>query len=190
MSLRNILVKADPATDEAPPDVNVSSASTMPSALASAVSTPPTMPRMATGRDYLDNPDTQAALESLYTKASPTFMPAPSGSMTQENEHLISIDQNGKQNSYSQAAEGTSRHLETQIPNDSSAIIHTHPYKASPVPSSTDYKTATAEGKPNFVLSRNAIYVAMPGTDPNTSKHVKVADIAPAKGGKLNIKWN
>jgi hypothetical protein len=186
MSLRNIVVRADPATD-APPDVDIP-VGQMPAGLASAVPSAPIMPRMATGRDYLDNPDTQAALENLYTKASPTFMPPSMGSATQENEHLISIDKAGKQNSYSVAPEGSSRHLNTQIPDDSSAIIHTHPYKANPTPSDTDYKTATAVGKPNFVMSRNAIYVAMPNG--NVKQPVKVADVSPAKGGKLNIKWN
>jgi hypothetical protein len=193
-----ISVKAEPAgtdsndTDapDVPPDVPASALTGSGGPSLDALSTTPKMPRMATGRDYLDNPDTQAALEGLYVKASPTFVPPAMGRTTQENEHLISLDQNGKQSSYSAAPEGSSRHLVTQIPSDSSAIIHTHPYKANPVPSGTDYKTATAEGKPNFVLSRNAIYVAMPGTDPNTTSHIKVADVSPGKHGKLNVKWN
>ena len=151
-----------------------------------ALSTTPTMPRQATGRDYLDNPDTRSAIEGLYQDAQGSFNPYGKD----KAEHLIALGQDGKTSMSSTAAPGDVRSLKTAVPNDSQAIIHSHPSTATPVPSPQDYKTATQLGKPNFVLSKGAIYVAMPGTDPNTTSHIKVADVSPAKHGKLNVKWN
>jgi hypothetical protein len=154
-------------------------------ALDSLTQAAPVAPKLATGRDYLDNPDTQAAIEGLYRDAQGSFNPYSKD----KAEHLIALGQDGKASMSSTAAPGDVRSLKTAVPNDSQAIVHTHPSTATPVPSPQDYKTATTLGKPNFVISKDHIYVAMPGTDPNTQQHVKVADISPAKHGKLNIKW-
>jgi hypothetical protein len=146
----------------------------------------PVMPRMAMGRDYLEDPKIDAALNDLYSKASGTFNP-PGGShsIAFNNEHMISVGGDGSIQEY---AGQDRRSMKASVPTDSQMIIHSHPGSAQPVPSEQDYATATKLGRPNFIVSRNAIYVAMPGQDPQTSKHVKVADI-DRKHGKLIYKW-
>jgi hypothetical protein len=144
-------------------------------------------PRMATPREYLDHADGQDALESLYKAAIGSFVPAGRGMVGVE--HLLTLDRNGKPTAISQSAPGDTRGMHAAIPNDAQAIVHSHPASAQMVPSPQDYLTATKVNKPNFILSRNALYVAMPGTDPNTSKHTKVADVIAGKGGRLNIRW-
>jgi hypothetical protein len=176
---------ADTDAPDLPPDVPASALTGSEPSL-DALSTTPTAPRMATGRDYIDNPDTQSAIEGLYRDAQGSFNPYGND----KAEHLIALGQDGKASMSAEAAPGDVRSLKTAVPNDSQAIVHTHPSTATPVPSPQDYKTATALGKPNFVVSKGAIYVAMPGTDPNTTSHIKVADVSPAKHGKLNVKWN
>jgi hypothetical protein len=141
---------------------------------------------MATPREYLDNPNTQTALETLYSNASPTFMKFGNANA---REHLIAINQDGTATPESVSDPSQSRHMQTSIPTDAQAIVHSHPESATAVPSPQDYETATKTGKPNFIVSQGKIYVAMPGTDPNTKKHIQVADLSPAKGGKVNIKW-
>lgn len=149
-----------------------------------------TKPRMATGRDYLDNPTSLNGLNQLYKAAGPSLFMVPSAGR-QQGEKLVPIAQDG---SFGAASTGGSRdqdgamHATASIPTDSQAIIHTHPRGQDPLPSGEDYATATKIGKPNFVMSRDAIYVAMPGGD--VGHPVKVADISQGKGGKLNIKWN
>lgn len=147
----------------------------------------PDMPReVSSPRDYLDRPATQAALEKLYSVAQNSFNPYSKD----QAEHLIALGQTGDTAMSSTAAAGDVRKLVTAIPDDAMAIVHTHPSTATPVPSPKDYQTATQTGKPNFVISKGAIYVAMPGTDPNTKNHVKVADVTTGKHGKLNINWS
>ena len=150
-----------------------------------------TKPHMATGRDYLDNPASLNGLSMLYQAAGASlFMKLPTSAATPEK--LVPIDQSGHFGMISTGDRGRDQdgamHVTTSIPTDSQAIIHTHPAGQNPQPSAEDYATATKTGKPNFVMSGSAIYVAMPGGD---VKHpVKVADISQGKGGKLNIKWN
>lgn len=105
-------------------------------------------------------------------------------------EHLIALNQDGTGTQSSVSSPGDVRGMKASIPDEAEAIVHTHPASGKPTPSAQDYVTATKMGKPNFVLSQNAIYVAMPGMDPNTTQHIKVADVSPAKHGKLNVKWN
>ena len=121
---------------------------------------------------------------------SSLFM-APSAGR-QQGEKLVPIAQDG---SFGAASTGdTGRddsgkmHATADIPTDSQAIIHTHPAGQDPLPSGEDYATATKIGKPNFVMTKDAIYVAMPGGD--VGHPVKVADISQGKHGQLNIKWN
>ena len=172
---------------DAPPDVpSALTGKPSPDVLNALSDEQPATPRMATGRDYIDNPDTQAAIEKLYQDAQSTF----NYYSINKAEHLIAIGQDNKASTSAGAAPGETRSLRTRIPSDSQAIVHTHPSTATPVPSPQDYVTATKTGIPNFVLSKDSIYVAMPGMDPNTTQHIKVADVSPAKHGKLNIKWN
>ena len=153
--------------------------------------TKPEMPKMATGRDYLDNPASLDGLNKLYSAAGPSLFLPPAQFAGKRGERLVPIAQDG---SFGATSSGNDQrdsdggmHVTTSIPTDSQAIIHTHPAGQNPQPSADDYATATKIGKPNFVMSGSAIYVAMPGGD---VKHpVKVADIKQ-RGGKLNIKWN
>ena len=142
-----------------------------------------------TGRDYLDNPASLNGLNQLYKAAGPSLFMVPQGAQ-QQPEKLVPIAQDG---SFGQTSTGGGRdgkgamHATATIPSDSQAIIHTHPAGQNPQPSADDYATATKTGKPNFVMSGSAIYVAMPGG--STKNPVKVADIKPGKGGKLAINW-
>ena len=153
--------------------------------------TQPVMPRMATGRDYLDNPASLEGLSKLYSAAGPSLFMAPQ-SGRQQGEKLVPIAQSGQFGATSTGDDGRDdsgkMHATATIPSDSQAIIHTHPAGQDPMPSDDDYATATKTGKPNFVMSGSAIYVAMPGG--SRKNPVKVADISHGKGGKLNIKWN
>ena len=141
-----------------------------------------------TGRDYLDNPASLNGLNQLYKAAGPSLFMVPQGAQ-QQPEKLVPIAQDG---SFGQTSTGGGRdgkgamHATATIPSDSQAIIHTHPAGQDPLPSDADYATATKIGKPNFVMSGSAIYVAMPGG--SRKNPVKVADIKPGKGGKLAIK--
>jgi hypothetical protein len=130
--------------------------------------------------------NTQAALEKLYGSATMSFAPHS----PDKAERLIALDKDGNGGPMTTSTAGNVRSVDAVIPKSSQAIIHTHPSTASEVPSPEDYRTATKAGKPNFVMSGSAIYVAMPGMDPQTTQHIKVADISPAKHGKLNVKWN
>ena len=153
------------------------------------LATKPEMPKMATGRDYLDNSASLNGLNQLYKAAGPSLFMVPQGAQ-QQPEKLVPIAQDG---SFGQTSTGGGRdgkgamHATATIPSDSQAIIHTHPAGQNPQPSADDYATATKTGKPNFVMSGSAIYVAMPGG--STKNPVKVADIKPGKGGKLAINW-
>ena len=153
--------------------------------------TKPEMPKMATGRDYLDNPASFNGLNQLYKTAGPSLFMVPSAGR-QLGEKLVPIAQDGSFGVTSTGEDGRAdngkMHATATIPSDSQAIIHTHPAGQDPLPSDADYATATKIGKPNFVMTKDAIYVAMPGG--STKNPIKVADIKPGKGGKLNIKWN
>ena len=150
-----------------------------------------TKPHMATGRDYLDNPASLNGLNMLYQAAGPSLFMAPSAGR-QQGEKLVPIAQDGHFGMVSTGDRGRDQdgamHATASIPTDSKAIIHTHPYGQNPQPSADDYVTATKIGKPNFVMTKDAIYVAMPGGD--VGHPVKVADISQGKHGQLNIKWN
>ena len=130
----------------------------------------------------------QAAIEKLYKNAIPTFIPS-----NEQNEHLIAVDTNSNKVVSSSDADingdQEARHMKVSIP-EHSFIIHSHPVSGLPTPSPQDYQTASQIDRPNFVLSQHAIYVAMPGTNPNTKTHIKVADVKPTKGGHLQITWN
>jgi hypothetical protein len=149
------------------------------------------MPKMATGRDYLDNPASLNGLNQLYKTAGPSLFMVPSAGR-QQGEKLVPIAQSGQFGATSTGDDGRDdsgkMHATATIPSDSQAIIHTHPAGQDPLPSDADYATATKIGKPNFVMTKDAIYVAMPGG--STKNPIKVADISHGKGGKLNIKWN
>ena len=186
---------ADTDTAEADTATDIPSAltgTTNPSPIADALGAEqPEMPRMATGRDYLDNPASLAGLSKLYNDAGSSLFMVPSAGR-QLGEKLVPIDQNGQFGATSTGdagrADNGNMHATATIPTDSQAIIHTHPAGQDPMPSSTDYETATKIGKPNFVMTKDAIYVAMPNGD--VQHPVKVADISPGKHGQLNIKWN
>ena len=181
----------DTAEADAAPDMPALVGTTNPSIADALSTTQPVMPRMATGRDYLDNPTSLNGLNQLYKAAGPSLFMAPSAGR-QQGEKLVPIAQDG---SFGAASTGdTGRddsgkmHATADIPTDSKAIIHTHPAGQDPLPSGEDYATATKIGKPNFVMTKDAIYVAMPGGD--VGHPVKVADISQGKHGQLNIKWN
>jgi len=135
-----------------------------------------------TPRSYLDNPEAIANLSALYSKAVGTF-----ANPRLNAEHMIAVGQDGKL--LGEYMDNQPDHIKANIPTDSVFIVHSHPQSVMPTPSPQDYQTANVHQKPNFVISRTAIYAAMPGTDPNTRSHVKVADISQGKGGKLQINW-
>jgi hypothetical protein len=159
------------------------------SPLAAAVTAAqPVMPRMATPKEYLTNEDD---LAKLYNNAASSFIPTAAGSVPRP-EQLVPIDKDGNFGDMTlgstQPGDNGGMHARASIPTDSSAIIHTHPYGLTQTPSQDDYDTAKRIGKPNFVVTRDSIFVAMPNGD---IKHpVKVASISSGKHGKLNIKWN
>ena len=144
----------------------------------------PPQPRMATPKEYLQDPKVMAAVQYLYNKAAMSFY-----DKTNASEHMYALDKNGDVSVQSVTDPWKKRNAVASVPQDSQLIMHSHPVSGQVVPSPGDYVAATKLGKPNFVISRNAIYVAMPGMDPNTNKHIHVADIRPAKGGKLSIDW-
>ena len=139
---------------------------------------PTVTPRLANGRDYLNNPQMQSNLEDLYRKAMPSF-----NDKYATNEHLYAIDKDNNISVRSMTAQGQKRAADATVPADSQMLIHSHPATAEANPSPGDYVTATKLGRPNFVVSRDAIYVAMPGTDPTQRRTLRSRTSRRARAG-------
>lgn len=182
-------VDASDVNPDAPPDISALSGSSDASTV-DALSKEPAddTANMAGPRDYLDNPAAQAAMEKLYGDAQSSFNAPMQGLGADHTEHLIAL-KDGTTLMSTKSAPGDRLSTKTAVPDEADSIMHTHPSSGTMVPSPKDYETATQLGKPNFVMSRNAIYVAMPNQDPNTKNHTKVADVKTMKGGKLQINW-
>jgi hypothetical protein len=129
--------------------------------------------------DYFSDPTTLSAVEKMYSSALPTFLEKGHG------ERMIAVGPDGKIAGPFVSDGGKS--VSGSIPKGSQVLFHTHPLGGEQVPSQQDIDTAKQINSPNFVISRNAIYVATP--DGSTKHPIKVADVEQGKGGHLKIKW-
>ena len=120
--------------------------------------------------DVIKTPLVMARIAQLYKAALPTYVLG------------------GIEYSFTVAADGIPNHITSSntamsnllvVSSTDKIIVHTHPLGASPKPSGNDIQISVHTGKPNYVLSRFALWVAMP----DGTFH-KVADVK-FKHGKL-----
>lgn len=189
MPLKNPYAAEEAEPESIPaPDAEVFEASAMKNPYRLPDAKPSGARLIAGPQDYLNRPSTIEGLSRMYDEATPSFMPLRA-STKPAPERLVPIRSTGLlgDTTLGEDAKDSRGGMSDKaaIPSDSMAIIHTHPFRVEPEPSPQDEKTASNAGMPNFVMSRDAIYVAPPN-----GKNIKVADISQGKDKKLNIKWD
>jgi len=132
-------------------------------------------------RDYLDRPSTLAGVEKLYKTAEPTYQSIGTSSEGRYEDSMYLNPQGIPSSIYGGR---TSLKNRMEVPTGSMAVVHTHPYGAAPQPSPPDFNVANQIKGPNFEVSRDAIWAAMPGDN----KPIKVADVKEQKG-HLVFNW-
>jgi len=113
----------------------------------------------------LRTPAVQFQMSRLYATAMQSYVGV------NDQEHSFTIKAGGLPNEIHSSHEFMHNFLAVAAGEDT-AIVHTHPASALPTPSSDDVRIAVRLGIPNYVLSRFALWVALP--DGTTRK---VADV-------------
>lgn len=111
----------------------------------------------------------RARMSKLYAGALPSFAPTTNGS-TRKAEWSFTVHADGTPGPITSSTDWARNSLRVQ--QSDSAIVHTHPFGTDPRPSESDTAIAVNLGIPNYVLSRGAVWVAMP----NGTSH-KIADV-------------
>ena len=103
----------------------------------------------------LQTPAVQAQLVTLYKRASLTYM-----NSDHHEEYSFTVKANGAPNEITSSESFNSNVV--VVKSSDTAIVHTHPATCKPQPSPGDIQVAQRSGVPNYELSRDALYVAMP----------------------------
>jgi hypothetical protein len=135
------------------------------------------IPALTAGpRDYLDRPATLEGLDRLYNKAISSYGGG------ERAEYSTELDPQGRPEPIASSHMNDKNRV--QWNRGDMALVHTHPKGDMPQPSPGDFAAANQMHAPNFELSRDAVWAAMPGNP----KPVKVADVE-YKHGKPVYKW-
>jgi len=129
--------------------------------------------------DVLKTPAVQAQMRKLYADALQSFVPTTNG-LTRKTELSFTVSADGAPGLVSSSHDWARDFV--LVRNGDTAIVHTHPFGIAPHPSDVDVAIAVKLGTPDYVLSRSALWVAMP----DGTSH-KVADVQ-WKRGRLVLK--
>lgn len=106
-------------------------------------------------------PFVRTQMSRLYVAAATTFYNNHNIiSPIQQAEFSFVIDKNEAPGSITSSSDIMQNSL--SVYSNTAAIVHTHPRTADPRPSLSDVELAIHLGIPNYVLSRNALWVALP----------------------------
>jgi hypothetical protein len=105
--------------------------------------------------DVLSTPAVRAQMSKLYRTALLSYVGFS------DLEHSFTVKADGVPNGIHSTNDFRHDFLEMVVGEDI-AIVHTHPARTRPDPSSDDVKVAVRLGVPNYVMSQFVLWVALP----------------------------
>jgi len=124
--------------------------------------------------DVLKTPAVQARMSKLYADALQSFVPTTNG-LTRKTELSFTLSADRAPGRVGSSHDWARDFV--LVRDGDIAIVHTHPFGVAPSPSDVDVAIAVKLAIPDYVLSRSALWVALP----DGTSH-KVADVQWKRG--------